>query len=482
MRQDESRLVLRMVKDFSTWEPFEQALRNQLNLIGIFIRTWLNAHQIFHFFTNPTIPVVHWMTIGVDENQVPNWVEEKPMRINEINSIEEIPEGEIKSLCNKILEPGQRYLFVPFSQHHFPFGHFILGFKDELPDTFLREKVKGTLNVLQHNLKYLLYNHYPITEFTYLPFFRREQSIEAAILFCDVRNSTRVFEIARMTEDERYTDMIIILLQNFLGYASQIISATNIGRIHRFMGDGFLATFGEPFGSDPALDDKKKAKASCSLGILTAKLLVEGFDKLWSKIQKHPLNIKYMGEYNEDIDLRLGVGVNYGKIKFDFFGDNKTKNPQLHEQHRGFCEFMAVGDHVNFADRLCSVANQPVSLINIIYRGYQPRQPRLTAPIIASKTVTHWINECLNQGGKIDPLIDYRADFMHKGKGHPMPGFELWPDCINPDCLLRLLEQVHKNYYYNVMNKEVDAPINKRPKLGEIAEYLRADLDKIYSL
>jgi len=223
MRQDESRLILRMVQDFSTWEPFEISLRKQLNLIGIFLRTWLRAKMAVHFFTNPNIRRIHWMLIGDDESIIHPWTEEDSFYIEEIKNIDEIKNGDLKSLCLKI-EKNMfsetckfRFLLLPFSQHDFPFGQFVLMFEDELPSKFFLEKIKGTINILQNNLKLLTYNHYPITSFTYLPSFQTPVTTEAAILFCDIRNSTEMFEIARMTDDDRYTKMIVVFLKHFLG-------------------------------------------------------------------------------------------------------------------------------------------------------------------------------------------------------------------------------------------------------------------------
>lgn len=449
MREDENRLVHQMVHDFSTWEPFGQALRKQLNHVGYFLRTWLRADQAFHFFANPHIQRIDSMIIGENETKFPHDFKVDSMLVENMETIQEIKEDNILILCEKLLGLGKRYLFLPFSQHNIPFGQFVLSFKNHFPSIFMLEKVRGTLNILQYRLKDLLYNHYPITSFTYLPSFQTQQNVETAILFCDIRDSTSMFEIARMTHYDKHTEMLILILKSFLEYASRIISVANIGRIHRYMGDGFVATFGEYL----TLDDLKKANVACALGFLIAFLLKDGFDKLWSIAQKRFMNVEFLGVYNEDIDLRLGIGINYGRVRFDLFGITieEAKYDQL---PRGFSEFTAVGDHMSLTQRLCMVANQPLSSVDYVYRSDMLPQSRLTAPIIASRTAIYWSRQCLK--GKGNPLEIYRTDFQLKGKGHPMPGFEILVDYLDISKLLNCIENIHNNHFYNAIKNEID--------------------------
>lgn len=450
MREDENRLVHQMVHDFSIWEPFEYAIRKQFNLIGYFFRTWLGAEKAIHFFTNPNIQRVDWMLIGENEKDIPmNFIEERAFSVKPMEIIQEIKDGSMFILCEKLIGGNKRYLFLPFAQHDIPFGQFVLSFSNTFPSDFIIEKVKGTINILQMCLKDLLYNNYPITSFTYLPSFQTQRNIETAILFCDVRDSTSMFEIARMAHDEKYTGMLILLLKSFQEYASRIISVKNIGWIHRFMGDGLVATFGEYLTLDP----HKKANVACALSLLTANLLKKGFDKLWSIAQDRFMNVEFLGVYNEDIDLRLGIGLNYGRVRFDVFGIT-IETAQHSLVSRGYSEFTAVGDHMSFAQRLCSVANQPLSSINFVYRSEGLQKSRLTAPIIASRTVTYWTRKCLNTDG--NPLDIFRTDFQLKGKGHPMPGFEIWSDNLDIEKLLCCIKDVHNNQFYDAIRNEYE--------------------------
>ncbi len=473
MRQDESRLIMGMLRLFSTIEPFQQALRKQINLIGRFLLTWTKANKSFNFFSNPDIETIHYMFID-EQDLAPIFHEQKELEIRLDNNaaIGEVFDGNIKKLCDQIMqEAGYRYLFVPFFQHG-PFGNFVLAFKERIPDKALCDTIIGTLNVLQQHLKALLYNHYPITRFTYLPSFLSAEDKEVAILVCDVRNSTQMFEVARMAEDKDYTEMIVTFLRFFLEYASRIISVPNIGRIHRATGDGFIATFGEHF----TIESPYREQAACALVFLIAKLLVDGFNELWIEFLNHNLYHKFLRTYNEDLELRLGIGLNYGQVRFDFFGTTQ-ENQQNGTSTRGFCEYMAVGDHMNFAARLCSVANQQLSSVINVYRSDGLRKSRLIAPIIASKTITYINQEAFRDS---DPLQKYRSDFMHKGRNHSMPSFEIFPDETNDAELKNRIKDIHQNHFYNSIDKEISPLIKNRPELKQVVKQLVNNLNEIY--
>ncbi|MBI5787324.1 MAG: adenylate/guanylate cyclase domain-containing protein [Candidatus Schekmanbacteria bacterium] len=482
LRTDEKLLAIQMISSFSTWEPFDQVILKQLNLIGLFLRTWLDADKAIHYFTNPQINKVNWIEIGKDDRDVAQKFKEQndiyvhfPGRqISEITN--EPRDISLYQFCQITLGKDYRYLLLPFDQNNIPFGHYVLAFKNNIPDKITTEKIRGSLNVLHNLLKTLLYNQYPITGYTYLPSFLSPQTADIAILFCDIRNSTSMFEIARMTHP-RYAAMVIAFLKSFLEYTSQVISVRNVGRIHKFMGDGVMATFGEYLTLKP----EEKAVITCILGLLTSRLLIEGFNELWSVIQNHDLTRQYLSRYNEDLELRLGVGLNYGQVSLESFGI-ATEQPETGFMRRGFYEFTAVGDHVNFAQRLCSIASKPIALSNIIYRSNYLDQTELTAPIVISKTVAYWIRTCSGlkrRGSEEDPLISYRCVFNAKGKGHPMSGFEVTPKDIESRTLLESLKNIHDNRYYTALSEEINASVSDRPLLKEIKRCFIDELNKI---
>lgn len=65
----------------------------------------------------------------------------------------------------------------------------------------------------------------------------------------------------------------------------------------------------------------------------------------WSSTEKGWFP-KFRRYFNEDIDLRLGIGINYGPAAFDFYGSNYYR------------EYAAIGDTVNTAERLKESANK----------------------------------------------------------------------------------------------------------------------------
>lgn len=482
LRNDEKHMVVQMIRSFSTWEPFDQVLRKQLNVIGLFLSTWLGAVKAIHYFENSQIKTLHWIPIGKDERSVhPRFEEEQQIYIHfpfrQIGEVTQDPnDSALYQLCENTLGKGYRYLLIPFDQYEIPLGRFLLAFDTYLPDKLMLGKIRGSLNILQNSLQALLYNQYPINSSTYLPSYLTPQRDEVAVLFCDIRNSTAMFEIARMTH-AKYAAMVIALLKSFLEYTSRVISVPNIGRIHKFMGDGVMATFGEYLTLEP----NKKAVTACVLGLLTSTLLVDGFNDLWHVVQDHTLTKEYLGTYNEDLELRLGVGLNYGQVSMESFGI-VTERFDTSFMRRGFYEFTAVGDHVNFAQRLCSAANKPLSVCDIVYRSNHLDNSGLTSPIIISKTVAYWIQTAsgLKRRANIDdPLSSYRSVFSAKGKGHPMPGFEVNPNDIDTNHLLSAISGIHENRFHSAMSLELTPSVSQRPLLKEVRNNFMNELNRI---
>jgi class 3 adenylate cyclase len=478
LREDETRLLHQMVRDFSTREPFGQSLRKQLNLIGLYLRVYLRAYAAYHYFSNPKINRVHWFRIGRDEMDIA-----RDYRASEINVSEDesrsagaiIPGSELR----KIVESSEEYSaadtfrIMPFCQHDIPFGNYILAFHGPGPTDSVLRTAAASLNVLQSRLKDLLYNHYPITAFTYLPSFQTQQTTEAAILFCDIRNSTAMFEITRLARDERQTELLITLIKGLFEYASTLISVSDIGRIHRFMGDGFLATFGEYL----TVDTHRRARAACALALLSSRLLVEGFAEMWQLTRNHPVNQEFLRTHNEDVELRLGTGIDYGQVWFDLFGH--AADAGRGGAPRGFYEYTAVGDHMNFAQRLCSVASQPRSTLDVLYRSEKLPTGRLTAPIVGSRTVVYSLKDKLSGNDHAcDPLVDLRTDLEHRGKGFPMPAFEISPSSINSFNLLGCLESIHDNRYRSALAAEI-VDVKDRPALKAVLAGVHKKLDAL---
>src|SRR5262249_2858778 len=113
---------------------------------------------------------------------------------------------------------------------------------------------------------------------------------------------------------------------------------------------------------------------------------------------------------------------------------------------------------------------------SVLFRSSSLPVSRLTAPIIASRTVTYRVGECLRTSRVTNPFTECRTDFEHKGKGHPMPAYELAMDQIGLP-LLGLLDGIHDNRLRFAIETEAHNVVTGRPAFKEVATRFRALLD-----
>ena len=107
----------------------------------------------------------------------------------------------------------------------------------------------------------------------------------------------------------------------------------------------------------------------------------------------------YRREY-ETIDFRIGIGINYGPVIFDYFGVSGSRI------------FAPLGDHVNFAKRLESEAHRFDSQL-------RDRDDRRRAPILVSRPA--WIASDEFEGPKRSLSLSI------KGKPNEIECYEFWP-------------------------------------------------------
>jgi len=107
------------------------------------------------------------------------------------------------------------------------------------------------------------------------------------------------------------------------------------GRIDKFIGDGVMGIVGDILEE---ADDQKTVLR----GICTATRMYDAFAALLEEWDDTTGGwIPTFREYfNEDIDLRVGIGVGFGPAVFDFYGSDEYR------------EYTGVGDTVNTAQRL----------------------------------------------------------------------------------------------------------------------------------
>lgn len=179
---------------------------------------------------------------------------------------------------------------------------------------------------------------------------------KVAVLFSDIRGFTALSET--MNPD----DMARLLSEYFTEMVDCVFR--HEGTLDKFIGDAVMAQWGAPIG-DP-LDPDKAMRAAMDM--------IRELDKL---------NAKWQAEGRPE--LQIGIGLNYG----DAFAGNIGSEKRL--------EFTVIGDTVNTASRLCSVAG--------------PREILISEPLRAALSDK--------------PPMEERPPMELKGKSQPVPVFRV---------------------------------------------------------
>jgi len=253
-------------------------------------------------------------------------------------------------------------------------------------------------------LKEFLTREYWLPSETYLPSAYAARWSRAAILFADIRNFTPLTEILRNTyahQGNQETGVLRNILDEYCKAMAHIIQTEKRGRIDKFMGDGIMAVFGE--------HDADPSKAVCRAMDAAVKM-VEQFETLRTSFLEQAFGGEYETEYNETVDLHLGIGIDYGTVLFEYLGD---------DLHR---EYTAIGDHVNFAQRLEKEASR-----------IDEKTGELMPPILISPTAERCICPWIHGAKKII--------LSPKGKGRAYTVYGLAPgnfhQALHEDCLDR---------------------------------------------
>jgi adenylate cyclase len=135
-----------------------------------------------------------------------------------------------------------------------------------------------------------------------------------------------------MTEKLKPQETLRYLNRMFTEFEEVI--AFSGGEINKFIGDALLAYF--PFPQDSSDGAVKKA-------LLAALRMQDAF---------HQIQVNFQGNYSETIHTGLGVGMTGGDVIIGNLGSARRM------------EFTLIGDTVNLASRLCSIAEDGQILIN----------------------------------------------------------------------------------------------------------------------
>jgi class 3 adenylate cyclase len=259
---------------------------------------------------------------------------------------------------------------------------------------------------------------------TYLPKHRMSRvSKTCTILFGDIRNFSQLTQILRLMGKPEDVELF---LDCFCARIGKVINDTALGRVDKFMGDGVMALFGETLGDG---DDSNAEKAVAA--VVCAKQMSEEFDDLYKEwfekglkrsssaygawrsagmhlgvsdgYQSQPLGELIGRRFNENVRVNLGIGINIGEVFFDYFG---------YGSHR---KYTAVGDHVNFAQRLQTAASE-----------LDERTGEVRSNIIISQTVYQYLSDYGYLCEMLEPLW-----LRFKGFGFMYPVFELRPSDLD---------------------------------------------------
>ncbi len=176
----------------------------------------------------------------------------------------------------------------------------------------------------------------------------------AIVLFSDVRGFTSMTEKLKPQETIRYLNRMFTEFEEVIAFSG--------GEINKFIGDALLAYF--PFPQESANGAVKKS-------LLAALRMQDAF---------HQIQVNFRENYSETIHTGLGIGLTGGDVIIGNLGSARRM------------EFTLIGDTVNFASRLCSIAEDGQILINqdlALIAGDMFRMEALEPIRIKGKSGTH---------------------------------------------------------------------------------------------
>jgi class 3 adenylate cyclase len=461
---DFANLALTIVERFSTQRPLNDVLVTLFHTIGSSLRIWANAKSVVHVFSNPGLNQAHILQCEPGfwlqrDSSFENQYKEEPIEPSipvygpeystDSWNIKKFylpkdkgnPALQASVLHKDISSHSEEIWVAQFDfANQLPLGHFCVSWLEDPKITPRNlQHIQSALWGLAKSVSIMLNNHFPIHKNTYLPSYCLEEEKPAAILFADIRNSTPLFEIARLG-GTKHLRGVETLLKVWLEYAADFISASAIGNLHRFTGDGVMATFGE---YEIRTIDHPADNIACALAIHAGRYLVESFQQLHTIWYSQKQVEQFYLDYNEEVELRLGIGINYGKIYFGYFGAScysgvGLDNTGVVELYPGHLEYTAIGDHVNTASRLGDVASKLAKDVDLNDRGSKYINQFRIKPIVVSQTVSKRLPNII--GEDKEGIYSRRGIVRLKGKGVAMPFFEIDPEEIDVMKYIRLFQ------------------------------------------
>ncbi len=261
---------------------------------------------------------------------VPEFIRINPEILFELLGLLESPET---STTENSTDSG---LIVPFDISGLNLGFFVLWKEhNHSIEMVQKTRLRGWIASIYYFLVEFFNREYLIvSENTYLPSLYAARWNRVAVLFADIMNFTPLTENLKVKygqQNNQETKVFRDILNEHFKEVAIIIQGDGQGRIDNFLSTRVMALFGEHE------DNPTKAAGNA---VYAATLLVERFEVLKEEFLIRAFGKGYETEYNESVDIKLRVGIDYGQVLFEYLGDDR---------HR---EYTAIGDHVTFSQFL----------------------------------------------------------------------------------------------------------------------------------
>jgi adenylate cyclase len=197
------------------------------------------------------------------------------------------------------------------------FGDLALAFNRMAEDLELNEKVRSSFGryVTPEIVDMILKNpdsHY----------WMKGSKVEASVLFVDIRDFTSLSEA-------KSPESVVDLLNEYFSRITECVIRHG-GHLNKFFGDEAMAIFGAPISNPGHAESAIKAA-------LDIREEIDHFD---------------MNRDMDDVDIQVGIGINSGDMLAGNIGSQKKM------------EYTVIGDDVNVASRLTSMAKPGEILIS----------------------------------------------------------------------------------------------------------------------
>lgn len=182
----------------------------------------------------------------------------------------------------------------------------------------------------------------------------------ATVLFVDIRGFTTLSENNRASE-------VLKILNEYYEIIVDVVFKRE-GTVDKFMGDEMMVIWGAPLKND---DDPLRAVKSAV------------------DIQQSLIRFNESGKRPEWPEIKVGIGISTGRLMAGYIGSSRTMS------------YSVIGDTVNTASRICSVAEPGQILIS------ENTWKNVSETVRATKL------EPIKVKGKLEPVTVYAVDVVH---------------------------------------------------------------------